>query len=97
MVFVFEFISYGGRRMKIRQIRGQNILTASARQRLESAVFRSDENARRELQQAFPNHIVVNEPGRFSVFVRDRSFQVAQFETIRDGYTPFPRLSGTRN
>ena len=82
--------------MKLRQIRGQNLLSESARQRLESAVFQNDENARRELQHTFPNHIVINEPGRFSVFVRDRSFQVAQFEAVRDGYTPFPRLSGNK-
>lgn len=85
-------VTYRGGQMKIKQIRGHSVLTESARRRLENAVFPNDENARRELQQIFPNHVVVNEPGRFSVFVKDRSFQVAQFEAVREGFSPFSRV-----
>ncbi len=73
--------------MKIKQVRGYNLLSEVARERLEKAVFSDAETAAHELQQVFPNHVIVNEPGRFSVFVRDRSFHVAQFEAVRDNRT----------
>ncbi len=70
--------------MKIRQVRGYNLLSSMAREQLENAVFSNPESAARELQAALPNHVIVSEPGRFSVFVKDRSFHVAQFEAVRE-------------
>ncbi len=70
--------------MKIKQVRGYALLSEADRERIENAIFSNAENAARELQAAFPNHVVVNEPGRFSVFVKDRSFHVAQFEAVRE-------------
>ena len=70
--------------MKIRQVRGYNLLSEAARESLETAIFPNAETAARSLQEAFPHHVIVNEPGRFSVFVKDRSFHVAQFEAVRD-------------
>ncbi|HTY57182.1 MAG TPA: hypothetical protein VMF59_00130 [Bacteroidota bacterium] len=72
--------------MKIKQIRGGMLLAESSRQRLESIVFPSIEKARVEVAQLFPNHVVFSEPGRISVVVRDRSFQVATFQEVHDNH-----------
>ena len=78
--------------MKIRQVRGYNLLTQAARDRLEGAVFPNMEIASRELQQALPNHVIVTEPERISVFVKDRSFHVAQFEPVKENARVFSNL-----
>jgi hypothetical protein len=70
--------------MKIKQVRGGMLLAERSRQRLESIVFPSIEKARVEVQQLFPNHVVFSEPGRISVVVRDRSFQVATFQEVHE-------------
>ncbi len=70
--------------MKIKQIRGYSVLSDIARQQLESVFYTSIESASRELQQVLPNPLVVTEGGRISVFVKDRSFNVAQFEPVRE-------------
>ena len=70
--------------MKIKQIRGYSILSEMAREQLESVFYPSIESASRELQQVLPNHLVVTEGGRISVFVKDRSFNVAQFEPVKE-------------
>jgi hypothetical protein len=70
--------------MKIRQIKGGSLLAESSRQRIESIVFPSIERARVEVQQLFPHHVVFSEPGRISVVVRDKSFQVATFQEVHD-------------
>jgi len=44
------------------------------------------ERATTEIQQLFPNHLVHSQPGRISVFVKDRSFQVAGFQEVHDGW-----------
>jgi hypothetical protein len=74
----------GDNTMKIRQVRGYNLLTEAVRKHLESVVYSNMESASRELQQALPNHVVITEPGRISVFVKDRSFHVAQFEPVKE-------------
>lgn len=68
--------------MKIRQIKGGTLLAEASRQRLEGLVFPSVEKARVEVQHLFPHHVVLSEPGRISVVVRDRSFQVATFQEV---------------
>ncbi len=70
--------------MKIKQIKGYSVLSEMARQQLESVFYPTIESASRELQQVLPNHLVVAEQGRISVFVKDRSFNVAQFEPVRE-------------
>jgi len=50
------------------------------------------EIASRELQQALPNHVIVTEPERISVFVKDRSFHVAQFEPVKENARVFSNL-----
>jgi hypothetical protein len=78
--------------MKIRQVRGYSLLSQAARERLESAVYPNIESACRDLQQALPNHVIVTEAGRISVFVKDRSFHVAQFEPVKENARIFSNL-----
>lgn len=78
--------------MKIRQVRGYSLLSQTARDRLESVIYPNMESASRELQQALPNHVIVTEPGRISVFVKDRSFHVAQFEPVKENPRVFSTL-----
>jgi len=65
--------------MRIRQIRGHYFMPEVARKRLEESVFGSGEEAARDIQQIFPNHVVYEEGGSLKVAVKDRSFQVAEF------------------
>ena len=78
--------------MKIRQVRGYNLLSQDARNRLEKVIYPSMESACRELQRALPNHVIVTEQGRISVFVKDRSFHVAQFEPVTENARVFSNL-----
>ncbi|HUI64405.1 MAG TPA: hypothetical protein VL126_06170 [Bacteroidota bacterium] len=71
--------------MKIRLVRGSLLLAESSRRRLENSSFPSLEQARVEVQHLFPNHLVFKEPGKISVVLRDRSFQVASFLEVREG------------
>jgi hypothetical protein len=70
--------------MKIKQIMGGSVLAEASRKRLESIVFPSIERARVEVQQLFPNHVVFSEPGRISVVLKDKSFQVASFLEVHE-------------
>jgi hypothetical protein len=68
--------------MKIKQVDGFAFLTDYHRQRLEAIYYPTLESARQHLQEAFPNHVVVAQPGRFVVAVKDRTFQVAEFKSL---------------
>jgi len=68
--------------MKIMQVRGHDFMPEVARKRLEASVFGSGEEAVRDVQQVFPNHIVYEEAGSLRVAVKDRSFQVAEFRKL---------------
>ncbi len=65
--------------MRIRQIEGHYFMPEIARKRLEESVFGSGEDAVRDIQQIFPNHVVYEEAGTLKVAVKDRSFKVAEF------------------
>jgi hypothetical protein len=65
--------------MRIRQIWGEFFMPEVARKRLEESVFGSGEEAVRDIQQIFPNHVVYEEAGSLKVTVKDRSFRVAEF------------------
>jgi hypothetical protein len=40
------------------------------------------EQAKRQVQTLFPNHVVRSEPGGISVVLKDKSFQVAAFREV---------------
>jgi hypothetical protein len=65
--------------MRIRQVTGHYLMPDVARKRLEESVFGSGEEALRNVQEVFPNHVVYEEANSLRVAVRDRSFQVAEF------------------
>ena len=75
--------------MNIRQTKGSALLAEQLRKRLETTPFPSLEHARQELQNIFPHHRVINELGRISIEGKDRSFQLAVFQEVRD---PFHEL-----
>lgn len=75
--------------MKLRQTLGASFLDPQKRRRLEGIAFPSLEQAKREVQHEFPNHLVQAEPGRISVVLKDKSFQVAVFKEVHD---PLNRL-----
>jgi hypothetical protein len=70
--------------MRIRQTAGESLLAEATRRRLETTAFPDLEQARTEIQQLFPNHLVTSGQGRISVEVKDRSFQVAVFREVQD-------------
>jgi len=70
--------------MKIKQVKGITVLADSSRVRLENIAFPTMERARAEVQHLFPHHLVLSEPGKISVVVKDRSFQVATFQEVMD-------------
>ena len=70
--------------MRIRQIKGADLIGAESRRRLESLAFTNLERACAEVRHQFPNHLVVNEWGKISVVVKDRSFEVAVFREVSD-------------
>ena len=65
--------------MRIKQVWGEFFMPEVARRRLEESVFGSGEEAVRDIQQVFPNHVVYEEDGSLKVTVKDRSFRVAEF------------------
>lgn len=70
--------------MRIRLVRGNILMAESSRRHLENITFPNLERARVEVQHLFPNHLVFKEPGKISVVLRDRSFQVAAFHEVHD-------------
>jgi hypothetical protein len=70
--------------MKLRQTQGASLLNPQQRRRLEGIAFPTMEQAKQEVQHVFPNHLVRAEPGRISVVLRDKSFQVAVFQEVHD-------------
>lgn len=74
----------GGKLLKIKQTLGVSLTDPNQRRRLEAIAFPSMEQAKQEVQHLFPNHLVKAEPGRISVVLRDKSFQVAVFQEVHD-------------
>ena len=70
--------------MKIIQTVGTTLVARQLRLRLESTTFPSMEQAKREVQTLFPNHLVASEPGGITVTLKDKSFQVAAFREVHD-------------
>ena len=74
----------GGKLLKIKQTLVVSLTDPVQRRRLESTTFPSMEQAKQQVQSLFPNHLVKAEPGRISVVLRDKSFQVAVFQEVHD-------------
>lgn len=70
--------------MKIIQTKGIQLIGEGSRRRLETMPFQNLEEARAEIQSLFPYHLVCRDQGKISVELKDRSFEVAAFQEVKD-------------
>ena len=78
---IVQFISKG-MVMRLKQVKGEGILSVRARRYIEGSFFHDLDGAVRGVQRCFPHHVVSKRDGRVCVSNKDGSMNVAVFQGV---------------